>query len=292
MTSVAVVAHARKRLGAGLPALRDALAAAGIDAPAWYEVPKSRKAPKAAQRALADGADRILVWGGDGTVQRCVDVLAGSGVTLGILPAGTANLFATNLGIPDDLEAAVDVALHGVTRELDVGVVNGERFVVMAGTGFDADMIDEADRGLKDRLGQVAYVWTGVRAAAAPARRTRIRVDGSAWFDGRASCVLVGNVGQVGVGIRAFTDARPDDAVLDLGVVTASTRWQWARVAASMVAGHAERSRYVQVTRAREVEVRLGHKATYELDGGTRAPTKRLRVHVEPRAISVAVPAA
>src|SRR6202035_2054628 len=103
--------------------------------------------------------DLVLVWGGDGMVQRAVDTLAGSDVTLGVLPAGTANLFATNLGIVPRLESAVQVALHGRPRALDVGTLNGERFAVMAGAGLDAVMIGRADRRLKDRLGRMAYVW-------------------------------------------------------------------------------------------------------------------------------------
>ena len=147
MTTVAVIAHRRKKLGRGLGQLRKVLAAQGFDAPLWFEVNKSRKAPKRARQALEQGADLVLVWGGDGMVQRCIDVLAGTGATVGILPAGTANLFATNLGIPQDLESAVQIALHGTPRPLDVGVINGERFGVMAGTGLDAEMIKGADRG-------------------------------------------------------------------------------------------------------------------------------------------------
>ncbi len=292
MTTVAVVAHRRKKLGRGLGQLRKVLAAQGFDAPLWFEVNKSRKAPKRARQALEQGADLVLVWGGDGMVQRCIDVLAGSGATVGILPAGTANLFATNLGIPQDLESAVQIALHGTPRPLDVGVINGERFGVMAGTGLDAEMIKEADRGLKDRMGKAAYVWTGVKAAASPPQRARIRVDGRNWFDGPASCILFANVSQVGSGVTAFAAAEPDDGVLDVGVVTASTPWEWARVAALMLAGRPTRSKFVQVTRAHRVDVRLSHKAPYELDGGDRKATKRLKVRVEPAAITVCVPAA
>ena len=79
MSTVAVVAHARKSLGGGLPELREVLATEGFDEPLWYEVNKSRKAPKCARRALADGAELIFVWGGDGMVQRCVDAVAGTG---------------------------------------------------------------------------------------------------------------------------------------------------------------------------------------------------------------------
>src|SRR5690349_16048024 len=99
MTTVAVVAHSGKTLGGGLGELRELLAREGFADPVWYEVPKSKKAPRRARQAVEQGADLLLVWGGDGMVQRCADAVAGSGVALGILPAGTANLFATNLGI-------------------------------------------------------------------------------------------------------------------------------------------------------------------------------------------------
>ena len=150
MTSVAVVAHQKKTLGGGLDELRSVLAHEGVD-PLWYEVPKSKKAPACARDAIDKGADLVFVWGGDGMVQRCIDALAGSGAAVAILPAGTANLLASNLGIPKDLVEAVDVGLHGEHRALDVGVINGERFAVMAGTGFDARMIKEADLGSRTR---------------------------------------------------------------------------------------------------------------------------------------------
>ncbi|MCU1456534.1 MAG: Sphingosine kinase [Actinomycetia bacterium] len=290
MTLVAVVAHRNKDFGGGLRELRERLRAEGVDEPIWLEVDKSRQAPKRVRRALKLGAERVIVWGGDGMVQKCVDVLAGTDAIIGILPAGTANLFATNLGIPSDLEGALEVALHGTLRRLDVGTVNGEHFAVMAGTGFDARMIKEADRGLKDRIGQAAYVWTGAKAVGTPPQGTRVRVDGHTWFKGKASCVLVGNVGQIGKGVHAFADAQPDDGLLDVGVVTASTRVQWLRVIARMITGKPTRSKLVHATRGRNIDVRLDHKALYELDGGDRSPSKRLKIRVEPRAITVCVP--
>src|SRR5689334_5091532 len=141
---VAVIAHSGKTLGGGLPELRRVLDAEGIVDPLWIEVPKSRKAPAQVRRALDEGVDLLFVWGGDGMVQRCVDVLAGSSASLAVIPAGTANLFATNLGIPRDIEQAVALGLHGERRHFDVGRFNGERFAVMAGAGFDAAMIKGA----------------------------------------------------------------------------------------------------------------------------------------------------
>src|SRR4029077_8325780 len=138
MPDVAVVAHSRKSFGGGLPELRKVLAAEGVTAPLWYEVAKSRHAPERARRAAARGVDVLFVWGGDGTVQRCIDAVAGTGTVVAILPAGTANLLAMNLQIPDDVAGAVRIGLHGDRRRLDTGSVNGERFTVMAGAGFDA----------------------------------------------------------------------------------------------------------------------------------------------------------
>jgi len=78
METVAVVAHAGKSMGGGLPELRELLAREGISDPLWYEVPKSRKAPKRVRQAIADGAGLIFIWGGDGMVQRCIDTVAGT----------------------------------------------------------------------------------------------------------------------------------------------------------------------------------------------------------------------
>ena len=113
---VAVIAHRGKSLGGGLPALRQLLAEAGVDDLLWHEVDKSRKSPTRLCAALKAGAELVFVWGGDGMVQRCADGLAGRAVPMAVLPAGTANLFAANLGIPDDLERAVAVGLHGQRR--------------------------------------------------------------------------------------------------------------------------------------------------------------------------------
>src|SRR5918995_1944192 len=137
--TVAVVSHQKKSLGGGLDQLRTLITEYGVDELLWYEVPKSRKAPKKARTALKEGADLVIVWGGDGMVQRCVDALAGSGVPVGIIPAGTANLLASNLGIPrEDLPEAVRVALHGRRRTLDLGVLNGEGFAGLGGGGGGA----------------------------------------------------------------------------------------------------------------------------------------------------------
>jgi len=288
---VAVVAHAGKTLGGGLPELRRVLEGAGIADPFWCEVPKSRKAPAQVQRALDEGAELLVAWGGDGMVQRCVDVLAGSDVALAIIPAGTANLFATNLGIPKDIEGAVAVGLHGTRRRFDLGRLNGERFAVMAGAGFDAAMIrDAGDGGLKERLGRAAYVWTGSENLRSKPFRADIKVDGAKWYKGKASCILLGNVGKLVGGVQAFEDASPDDGKLELGVVTAEGLLEWGRMIARAAVGTPDKSPFAQTTKARSVKVKLNRKVLYELDGGDRKKVKSFKVKVEPGAVTVCVP--
>ncbi|HEY8729920.1 MAG TPA: diacylglycerol kinase family protein [Acidothermaceae bacterium] len=290
MTSIAVVAHSAKTLGGGLGELRETLAREGFANPQWYEVAKSREAPKFARRAFKEGADVLFVWGGDGTVQRCIDALAGRSATIAILPAGTANLLATNLNVPKDLNEAVQVGLHGHRRPIDTGSVNGERFAVMAGAGFDALMIKDADRGLKDRIGRAAYLWTGTKNVTAQRVKTTIAVDGKRYFKGPLSCVLIGNVGQVIGGVRAFKGARPDDGLLELAMVTAKNPVQWARTLGRLAAGKAEKSPFVNMTRGKKFTIDFDRKFLYELDGGTRPAVKKLRVKVRPASIFICVP--
>ena len=290
MTSVAVIAHSGKRLGGGLTELRSTLRDRGIDDPLWSEVPKSKFAPDRVAKVLKQGADLVFAWGGDGLVQRCIDTMAGTGAVLAIVPAGTANLLASNLGIPQDIGEAVEIGLHGSRRAFDIGSVNGERFAVMAGTGLDALMIRDADAGLKDRVGQIAYVWTGAKNLKNTRRKATIDVDGERWFSGKTTCVLVGNVGKVVGGLTVFEQARTDDGRLELGVVTAESLWQWARTLGRTATGQAERSPFVRTTTAKRIDVRLDRKAPYELDGGDRKPRKKLRFEAEPAAITICVP--
>lgn len=291
---VAVIAHQRKTLGGGLDELRRRLTDEGIDELLWQEVPKSKKAPKQLRKLIKAEPDLLVVWGGDGMVQRSLDTLAGSKngarIPVAIIPAGTANLLATNLGVPTDLAAAVEIAFHGTRRKLDLGRFNGEHFAVMAGIGFDGAMIHDADGKLKDRMGKLSYVWTGIRHVEDPAPEAKIKIDGTDWFSDTASCVLVGNVSQITGGITAFDDAKPDDGWLDVGVATARGAAQWARTMGRMAVGRSDDSPFVHMTRARRIDVKLREPLTYELDGGSRDAVKKIRVEVAPAAVKVCVP--
>jgi len=291
MKRVAVIAHAGKSMGGGLEELRQELGESGVSDPMWSEVPKSRYAGERVEKALAEGAETIFVWGGDGMVQRCVDVLAGSEARLAILPAGTANLFASNLGIPDDIGEAVRVGLNGKERKLDLGKMNGEHFAVMAGAGLDARMIKDADGGPKDRYGRLAYIWAASKNLRVEPFKARIEVNGDLWYKGDASCLLVGNVGALFGGLEAFDSASPEDGQLELGVTRAESVGEWARTVARTAIGSAADSPFVQATKAERIDVELDRKVLYELDGGERKEVKRLKVKVKPAALTVMVPA-
>jgi YegS/Rv2252/BmrU family lipid kinase len=290
VTKVAVIAHAGKSMGGGLEELRETLARAGVTDPLWTEVPKSKYAPERVEKALADGAETIFVWGGDGMMQRAVDAMAGTDARLAILPAGTANLFASNLGIPDDIGEAVQVGLSGRERRLDLGKMNGEHFAVMAGAGLDARMTRDVDGGPKDRYGRLAYIWAASKNLRVEPFKARIEVNGDLWYDDEASCLLVGNVGALFGGLEAFESASPEDGQLELGVTHAESLGQWARTLARTAIGSAAKSPFVQATKAERIDVEFKPKVLYELDGGDRKEVKRLKVKVKPGALTVMVP--
>jgi diacylglycerol kinase family enzyme len=118
----------------------------------------------------------------------------------------------------------------------------------------------------------------------------RIDVDGERWFKGKASCQLIGNLGTLSGGLHAFPDAKPDDGLLEIGVVTAKGAMQWARVLSRLATGHAERSPLAHMGRGRAIDVKLEKAMRFELDGGARTKTERIQVSVEPGAVTVCVP--
>ena len=289
------MAHVKKKLGGGLPELRTELGRRGQTEVGWHEVMKSKRVPDAVHAALATDPDLLLLWGGDGTVQRALDTVARRktpDVPIAVLPAGTSNLFASNFDIPHELSGALDVAFGGVRKRIDVGSFNGERFGVMAGVGFDALMIGDASRRMKDRLGRAAYVYTGLKNLRRAAVNAEVCVDDRLWFTGSTPCLLVGNVGDLFGGIEVFADAQPDDGVLDVGVLTSEGPVQLLRAATRTAVGSADKSPFVRITQGRKVRVQLDRKVRYELDGGDRKKVRSFKVDVEPRAITVCVPRA
>jgi diacylglycerol kinase (ATP) len=154
-------------------------------------------ATRLARTAVTRGYRAVAVCGGDGTLAEAATGLAGSEVPLAILPRGTANQVAQNLGVPLNFEAAVDVAVSGVPALIDLGLIDGRAFALVAGAGFDAAVMQSATRELKERFGFGAYVYAAMKEAlAASPRLFHIRADDRE-LDVEAVSVMVANVGEL-----------------------------------------------------------------------------------------------
>ena len=287
--SVGVVAHSAKLSPEQAADLRSALHGAGMRT-TWVSIDKGRAATKAARRLVRDGATHIVACGGDGTVRATAGALIGSEVPLSVLPAGTANQFSAALHLPDTCEAIVDALAHGWNRRLDVGRCNGEPFVIMAGTGLDAALINGAEDG-KTRFGRIAYLSAGVKAVRTAERfPVRVKADGEQLFKGEATCVLVANIGRVMGGFDAVPGARPDDGRLDVAVVTAEGAAQWGSLVWHAVRGAHTANGLMHLGSGSHITVRLDRKRRMEMDGGVRGKTDRLDVKAVPGGLLVRVP--
>ncbi len=271
-------------------AVRKAMTELGWDEPLWLETSPDDTGERLAREAVRSGVDLVLASGGDGTITACVGGVAGSGIPLGVLPCGTGNLLARNLGLPLSLDEALRVALTGSDRPLDVGRANGRPFVVMAGIGFDAEMLAGASEELKKQLGWAAYVLSGLRHLADRPVRVRLRADGGPPLRHWASAVIIGNVGSLQGNIRLLPDALPDDGVLDVAVLTAWGWTGWLRLAADVVLRR--RTGRLRRLTCRELLVDVGRARPWEVDGEVAGFARQLRISVEPGDLLLRVPAA
>jgi diacylglycerol kinase family enzyme len=266
-----------------------ALADAGWPEPLWLETTPEDPGCGQTAEAVQSGAEVVFACGGDGTVMACAGTLAGTEVALAILPSGTGNLLATNLNLPSGVADGIRVATAGTRRRIDLGSCGRTHFTVMAGMGFDAQMIDATSEDLKRRMGWPAYALAALKHLRHRPMRVRIRLDGGTPIRRRARTVLVGNVGKLQGGIPLLPDAEPDDGWLDVAVLTPHTIRHWLAMAWGVLRRHREVAR-METFRARHVEVFSNRPQPRELDGDLIEPARTLDVTVRPAALWLCVP--
>jgi len=265
------------------------LEAAGWPAPAWYPTTPQDTGAGQTRLAVADGAEVVFAAGGDGTVAACAGVLVGTEVALAVLPLGTGNLVARNLGLPADPDAAARVVLAGRRRRIDVGLLDGRVFLVMAGIGFDAEMLEGTSETAKRTIGWVAYVFSGLRALWSAPIRVTVEVPGQPVLCRRARSVLVANMGVLEGGIPLFPGAEPDDGLFAIGVLSPRTWRHWTRLLAALLMRRVPP--YLEVLTGPKVSVHADRVQSRELDGEVLDPGAWLDAEVRPAALWLCVPA-
>ncbi|MER6416166.1 diacylglycerol kinase family protein [Streptomyces humidus] len=296
-------------------ALREVLERHGHRAPVFIETTAEDPGTGQTAAAVRDGARLVVVCGGDGTLRASADALAGSGVPLALVPCGTGNLLARNLGLPLSPTAALDAALRGAPRRIDLGRIEGDglaatHFAAMSGAGLDAAIMEHTDDRAKSVLGWPAYVLAGVGALRTPRMRLTVRLDEALVLHRTARMVLIGNVGTVQGGTTLLPAARPDDGRLDLLILDPRGVGGWVRALWTLLRGGAKASRRpavdtvttgrggdqaksvpVEFLTFRRAELTFGSPQSRELDGDPVTPGRLLTAEVRPGALTVLLPA-
>ena len=245
--------------------------------------------------AVREGVDLVLGAGGDGTIRVICSELADTGISFGLIPAGTGNLLAKNIGIPLDTALALDVALDGEDKPIDlVGVTmdshSRHTFAVMAGIGIDAAIMEGTNPDLKKAVGSAAYFVSAAQHAKHKALLTRIQVDDDPPVERLAHVIVVGNVGFLQGNLPLIPDARPDDGLLDVLIASPVTFRDWARVFTRVMTrqrrGDAQLDRFT----GRRVTITVDRRDAYQLDGDTAGECRTMTAEVRPGALLVRVP--
>jgi YegS/Rv2252/BmrU family lipid kinase len=281
---------------AGFRAMVEKMAAeSGWAEVAWWHTTVEDTGYRMAHEAAVSGADLVIAIGGDGTIRAVCEELAGTGIPVAIVPAGTGNLLARNLSIPLYLRAAVDVGLNGQDRAIDMVSVSGDAmedatYLVMAGMGFDAAMMEGVNEDFKKKVGWLAYAWSALKAMMFPAIRVEVSIDGGEFTKHRARTVVIGNVGNLQAGMPLIPDAAIDDGKLD--VVLLYPRWflSWVPLAARIMTKNKRTDELITRMTGREVVVRAAAATPRQLDGDLIQPGRELRAVCQHGRLLVRVP--
>ncbi|GAA3836394.1 hypothetical protein GCM10022226_67880 [Sphaerisporangium flaviroseum] len=268
------------------------LAIYGWDEPLWLETTAEDPGVGMTKQAVAEGADLVFASGGDGTVRACAEGLMGTGVPLAILPIGTGNLLVRNLKLPQALPDAVRAGVEGETRPIDVGVIDGRPFVVMAGIGLDASMAHSTSDDVKRKIGWPAYIGGLVKHLRDRPFQVTLCLDGRTTLRRRAMMVLIGNVGQVQGGLRLLPDAKPDDGHLDILILAPRTPMDWLRVVGHVVTRSKRYDRRAERYTAARARIDIDPPVLHECDGDPigYCSTTSISIETEPKALLLRTP--
>jgi YegS/Rv2252/BmrU family lipid kinase len=269
----------------------------GWSEPVWFETTIEDPGHGQANAALHEEVDLIIAAGGDGTVRAVCEEVARTGVAVGILPHGTGNLLARNLGIPLNTRDALDVAFGGQDRAIDLSTLKTDTgtnttFLVMAGLGMDAAIMTGVNDQLKSKVGWLAYFVSGVKAARFPAMKVKISVDGGEFKRFRARTVVVGNVGFLQGGIPLLPDAQIDDGRLDVVVIAPKRFIGWLAIIVRVVGRQKRTNERLDRMTGSTVHIKAEKMMPMQLDGDPVGEGQEIRATVKPGVLLVRVPVA
>jgi diacylglycerol kinase (ATP) len=201
-----------------------------------YETTGEESVADIVRQAVTDGANRVFAAGGDGTVSAVADGLVGTDIPLGIIPAGTGNVLAQELDIPQDIDRACRLlATTAVTRKLDALKVEDRYYILSVGTGRNAMTIEKTDRKAKRRFGRLAYIAAVIKVLfGIQPNRFELIIDGQKRHV-RAVDILVTNIGTLIKPIKWGRHIRPDDGEIDICVIRAKSLFDVAFVFWDMI---------------------------------------------------------
>lgn len=243
-----------------------------------------------ASAAVDAGIDRVIAWGGDGTINEVAVALVGTGVALGIVPAGSGNGLARELRIPLDPMRAIEVAASGLERTVDVGSLDGRVFLNVAGAGFDARVAHAFNAERRGRLGLRDYARLTIREMRRyRAEACRVTVGGET-IERRPLLIAIANSAQYGNGARIAPDARMDDGLLDVVIVEGTSVLRDLLRARRLFTGTLARDPWTVVRRGARVVIEGDGPRAAHVDGQPFAIGPRAEAVVQPLSLTVVVP--